>query len=64
MRPLSRLLSVFLALILMGLSVATVAANDPPTTDKASLYATMAVTIVDPPDAIYPGDELTFLVTV
>ena len=63
MRPLSRLLSVFLALILMGLSVATASADETADADGDS-YATMSVVMVDPPDAIYPGDELKFMITV
>ncbi len=63
MRQLSRLLSVFIALILMGLSMATASADATTDADGES-YATMSVVMVDPPDAIYPGDELTFMITV
>ena len=65
MRQLSRLLSVFIALILMGLSVATVsghAADE--ATPKAADVVSVEVVLNSDVETASPGDELKFQVTV
>ena len=70
MRPLSRLLSVFLALILMGLSVMAASADEATTatgdrdSNKGGDYVTMTVELVSDEDPAYINDELEFLVTI
>ena len=66
MRPLSRLLSVFLALILMGLSVATVSGHADTTTNdpSAASLASVEVVLLSDVETASPGDELEFQVTV
>ncbi|MCY4438064.1 MAG: hypothetical protein OXE05_12120 [Chloroflexi bacterium] len=63
MRQLSRLLSVFLALILMGLSFLTVAAHEA-TGNVGKDIVRVTVERTDDKDPVYPGDELEFTVIV
>ena len=62
----SRLLSVFLALILMGLSVATVSGHDATdnTTPKAADLVSVEVVLNSDVETASPGDALKFQVTV
>ena len=66
MRPLSRFLSVFLALILMGLSVATVSghAEDAGNIPKVADMVSVEVVLNSDVETASPGDELKFQVTV
>lgn len=75
MRPLSRFLSVFLALILMGLSVLVASADDPdattgnPDNNKGGDYVLMNVDLVSEEGSsadnpAYVNDKLEFLVTI
>ncbi len=66
MRPLSRLLSVFLALILMGLSVATVSghAEDANNIPKVADLVSVEVVLNSDVETASPGDALKFQVTV
>ena len=63
MRPLSRFLSVFLALILMGLSFLTATAHDA-TGNVGKNVVRVTVERTDEKEAVYPGEELEFTVIV
>ena len=67
MRQLSRLLSVFIALILMGLSVATVSGHADSATNtipKVADLVSVEVVLNSDVESASPGDELKFQVTV
>ena len=63
MRPLSRFLSVFLALILMGLSFLTATAHEA-TGNVGKNIVRVTVERTDEKEAVYPGEELEFTVIV
>lgn len=63
MRPLSRLLSVFIALILMGLSFLTASAHEA-TGNVGKNIIRVTVERTDDKEMVYPGEELEFTVIV